>query len=59
MTGKIQRLLLLNLPYVLIALLATKLGDIAKAEGVSKHSDPDTYIRVVLLVFRRVVYPQN
>ncbi len=27
MTGKIKRMLLLNLPYVLIALLATKLGE--------------------------------
>ena len=27
MTGKIKRMLLLNLPYVLIALLSTKLGE--------------------------------
>lgn len=27
MTGKIKRMLLINLPYVLIALLSTKLGE--------------------------------
>lgn len=66
MTGKIKRLLLLNLPYIFIALGATKIGEAWRfsmgldfAQKVLHLVDGCLLVNIDLVLFRRFIFHQQ